>query len=218
MRRKPVPRRSPLGLALRRHPRWRTAASIIVALLCGGVVAATVHEADAARAAWGRSTTVLVAARDLAPGEAVDAGNTRREQHPGPLVPPDAITELPAGGRVTAAVYEGEVLREARLTDAASAVAARLPPGSRAVAIPVEPGTTPPLSVGDRVEVLVALPPEAAGGGPPGFSLATDVPVVEITDEAVTIAVDEAVAPRLAVAFGQGAVTLALLGPGGGSR
>ena len=46
----------------------------------------------------------------------------------------------------------------------------------------------------------------------PGFALAEDVPVVDVTDAAVTIAVRRDVAPRLAVAFGQGAVTLALLG------
>jgi hypothetical protein len=74
----------------------------------------------------------------------------------------------------------------------------------------VEPGTTPPLAVGDRVDVLVALPAEAADGGPPGFALATDVVVVDVTEAAVTVAVPRAAAPRLAVAFGQGAVTLAL--------
>jgi hypothetical protein len=68
------------------------------------------------------------------------------------------------------------------------------------------------LAVGDRVDVVVALAPEAAGGGPPGFALASDVLVVEVTEVAATVAVPRDVAPRLAVAFGQGAVTLALVG------
>ena len=154
-----------------------------------------------------------MAARDLAAGERLDAGNTRHEDHPAPLVPGGALTALPDAGRVGEPVYEGEVLREERLAPAGrSEVAARLASGTRAVAIPVEPGTTPPLAVGDRVDVLVALPAEAADGGPPGFALATDVVVVDITDAAVTVAVPRAVAPRLAVAFGQGAVTLALVG------
>ena len=34
------------------------------------------------------------------------------------------------------------------------------------MAIPVEPGTMPPVVVGDLVEVLVALGPDASGGGP----------------------------------------------------
>jgi hypothetical protein len=81
------------------------------------------------------------------------------------------------------------------------------------VAIPSDPSTTPPLVVGDLVEVLVALPPDAAGRGAPGFALATGVPVVDVSDTAVTVAVDRDVAPRLAVAFGQGAVTVAVVGP-----
>ena len=58
----------------------------------------------------------------------------------------------------------------------------------------------------------MALAPEAAGDGAPGFALATDVAVVDVTDVAVTVAVPRDVAPRLAVAFGQGAVTLARFG------
>jgi len=178
-------------------------------------VAATVQQADQARVAWGESTTVLVAARDLLAGERLDGDNTRLVEHPVPLVPDGALTARPEDGRVTAAVFAGEVLREERLAPrGASEMAARLPHGTRAVAIPVEPGTTPPLTAGDLVEVLVALPPEAAGAGPPGFALASDVLVVNVNDAAVTIAVSRDVAPRLAVAFGQGAVTLALVGSG----
>jgi hypothetical protein len=73
-------------------------------------------------------------------------------------------------------------------------------------------GRTPPLAVGDLVDVLVALPVEAAGDGPPGFELASEVAVVDVTEAAITIAVPRSVAPRLAVAFGHGAVTLALAG------
>jgi hypothetical protein len=67
--------------------------------------------------------------------------------------------------------------------------------------------------VGDHVDVLVALAPEAAGGGPPGFVVAPRALVVALDEGAVTVAVDVAVAPRIAVALGQGAVTLALIGP-----
>jgi Flp pilus assembly protein CpaB len=111
------------------------------------------------------------------------------------------------------AILAGEVLRAERLAPAGlSAVAARLPRGTRAMAVPVEPGSVPDLVLGDRVDVLVALAPEASGGGPPGFALATDVLVVAVDDAAVTIAVPADTAPRLAVAFGTGAVTLALTG------
>lgn len=213
MRRTPARRHPSVALALRRRPRLRTALVVAVGLASGAAVAATVQQADQARTAWGESTRVLVATRDLAAGEQVDGGNTRLVAHPGPLVPPGALTSLPEERRVTEPVYAGEVLRAERLGPAGlTRVAARLPPGTRAVAIPIEPGTAPPLVVGDRVDVLVALPPEAAGDGPPGFALATEVEVVDVTETAATIAVPRDVAPRLAVAFGQGAVTLALVG------
>ena len=79
------------------------------------------------------------------------------------------------------------------------------PPGTRAMAIPVEPGTAPPLVVGDRVDVLVAL---RAGGGrrrparasrsPPTCSWSTSA-----TRPSRSRSPTDA-APRLAVAFGAG--------------
>ncbi len=212
MRRKPV-RRAGVALTLRRRPRLRNGVVVAVALLCGTAVAGVVQQAEHARDAWGARTLVLVATDDLMAGDRLDPGNTRVVAHPTPLVPPGALTALPADGRVTAPVYEGEVIREERIAPSgASVLAARLPVGTRAMAIPMEPGTMPALVVGDRVDVLVALAPEVAGDGAPGFELATDVRVVDVTEAAVTIAVPRDVAPRLAVAFGQGAVTLAVVG------
>jgi Flp pilus assembly protein CpaB len=212
MRRKPV-RRAGVALTLRRRPRLRGALVAAVALLCGAAVAATVQQAEDARDAWGEATRVLIASEDLDAGTRLTTGNTRVAAHPAPLVADGALTGVPADARVAAPVLEGEVVRAERLAPAgASPVAARLPAGTRAMAIPVEVGTTPPLRVGDHVEVLVALSPESSAGGPPGFSLVEDAPVVEVTDAAVTIAVARDVAPRLAAAFGRGAVTLALLG------
>ncbi|HEV8115336.1 MAG TPA: SAF domain-containing protein [Acidimicrobiales bacterium] len=202
-----------VALALRRQPRVRTGLVVVLAVLCGAGVAATVHGADTARAAWGQATEVVVARRDLAAGDRLDSNSTRLLEHPGPLIPPGALTELPVDARLAEPVYAGEVLRAERLAPAGlSAVAARLPADTRAVAVPVDAGVTPPLAVGDRVDVLVALGAEAAPGRPPGFALATDVVVVDVTEVAVTIAMPRDAAPRLAVAFGQGAVTLALVG------
>lgn len=213
MRRKPVPRRPGLALALRRRPRWRAALVVGAGLLSGAGVTARVQHADHVRDEWGRRVPVVVAARDLVAGELLDPGNTRLERRPAALVPTGALSEVPVGDRLATPVLDGEVLREQRLAPTGlSEVAARLEDGSVAVAVPVELGTTPRLAVGDRVDVLVALAPEAVGGGPPGFVLATRAAVVDVTDAAVTIAVPRDVAPRLAVAFSQGAVSLALVG------
>jgi Flp pilus assembly protein CpaB len=213
VRRQPIPRRLDLALALRRHPRAHTALVVTLALICGLVVHAIVRSAEEARSAWGNSVTVLVATRDVLPGEMLDAANTRLERRPEPLVGEDPLRGLPTDARVAAALYAGEIVRGERLAAAgASAVAARLPSDTRAMAVPADPATTPPLTIGDRVDVVVALAAEAAGDGPPGFLLAADVMVVDVSDVAVTVAVPTADAPRLAVALGAGAVTLGLRG------
>jgi pilus assembly protein CpaB len=214
VRRRLVPHRYDPLLALRRRPRHRLVLVAVLAAVCGTVVAGVVQRAERTAAAWGERVTVLVATDDIDAGEQLDRGNTRLDRQPAPLVPDGALRELPAGRRLAAPAYDGEVLRVERLAPAGSSVvAARLPAGTVAVAIPVEPGLVPPLAVGDHVDVLVALPPEATGGGPPGFALARGVPVVHVDDTAVTVAVDDATAPRVAVAFGSGAVTLALTRP-----
>lgn len=213
MRRQPLRRRAGVALTLRRRPRLRTAVIVVVGVLTGTAVTATVQEAGRARAAWGSSTSVLVAQRDLAAGDLLDHDNTVVEQRPAPLVPAGALSALPSDRRLATSVLADEVVRRERLAPAGlSAVAARLPDDTLAIAVPVSLDTVPPLAPGDRVDVLVALAPEAASGGAPGFALATDVAVVDVTDTAVTVAVPRGVAPRLAVAFGQGAVTLALVG------
>ena len=206
-----VPHRLDVALALRRRPRYRRALVILLSALCGIAVMGVVQRAEQAAAAWGTSVPVLVATRDLTPGDRLDAGNTRVEPHPAPLVPDGVLSALPDDRRIAEAVLAGEVVRVERLAPTGlSTVAARLPRGTVAMAVPVEPGSVPTLVLGDRVDVLVALAPEAVGGGPPGFALATEVLVVAVGDEAVTIAVPADTAPRLAVAFGAGAVTLAL--------
>jgi Flp pilus assembly protein CpaB len=213
VRRTLVPHRLDVALALRRRPRHRRALMTGLAVLCGLAVMTVVQRAEEAAAAWGRRVPVLVATRDLDAGDPLDAGNTRVDHHPEPLVPDGAMRALPDDGRLAEPVYAGEVVRQERLAPGGlSEVAARLPDGTRAMAIPVEPGHAPVLVIGDRVDVLVALPVETAGAGPPGFALADGVPVVDVSDAAVTIAVPADTAPRVAVAFGAGAVTLALTG------
>ncbi len=216
MRPKPLPRPArrvrPL-LALRRRPRlwWVLAGALATGV--GAAVSSAVSDAEAARAAWGEPVVVIVAARDLRPGHELSEADVSLVERPAALVPPGALRALPVGASTHTAVFEGEILLEGRLAPAGlQALAAVLPPGTRAVAVPVEAGGAPPLLVGDVVDVLVALPREAAGDGPPGFVLATGALVVDVADTAVTVAVEREVAPRLAVALGQGAVMLALVG------
>jgi Flp pilus assembly protein CpaB len=168
---------------------------------------------DATRRAWGATEPVLVVRHDVDAGTALTAADVEVAEWPVGLIPATALVELPDRAVTRVDVVAGEPLLPSRLAGhGLSQVAAALPPGARAVAVPTEPGTAPPLEVGDHVDVLVAVAEDAAGGGPPGFAVATDAPVVAVTDDAVTVAVDRDEAPRVAVALGIGAVTLALIG------
>lgn len=213
MRRKPRRRRIRPVLALRRQPRLWWLLTAAVALAVGSVVSAFVAGAERTRAAWGDTELVAVAQRDLAAGTAVERGDVELVAWPRALVPDGAVREIPSGQTVAVAIAAGEVVVAARLAPLGlRGVAATLPEGSRAVAIPVEPGQAPPLEAGDHVDVMVALALDAAGAGPPGFVVAADALVVAVEDTAVTVAVSTSAAPRIAVALGQGAVTLALVG------
>ena len=85
-------------------------------------------------------------------------------------------------------------------------VAALLPEGHRAVAVPVD-GAGLDLRVGDAVDVLATFEAE------PTVVVAEGLPVVAIRDEAVTVAVPAKGAADLAYAVARAAVTLALSGP-----
>jgi Flp pilus assembly protein CpaB len=221
MRPRPRPRRRHVGsrprfrpgLVLRRDPRLWWVLVLAISLGAGSLAASIVGRAERTRLAWGATRQVLVARHDLAPGDELHHRDVVLTERPAATVPATALHALPDRARVRAGVLAGEVVVAARVAPTGlRGVAARVPSGMRAVAIPTEPGTAPPLLLGDRVDVLVALPPDSAGAGPPGFAIATDAVVVAIDEAAVTVAVRRDAAPRIAVALGQGAVTLALIG------
>lgn len=213
-RRPPRWRTSPL-LALRRHPRLWWVATGTGAAAAGLVVASVVASAEARRSEWGTTVPVVVVLRAVSAGEPVDPGDVDVLARPAALVPRSALHEIPPAAVAATDLVAGEVLLAERLLEGAlSPTAARLPPGTRAVAIPAEPGLTPPLSVGDHVDVLVALAGEEQEAGAPGFAIAGAALVVAVGEHAVTVAVPRDDAPRVAVALSAGAVSLALVGAG----
>ena len=219
---RPVPR---LRLPWRRWARRARRSPVLWWLVAGGValqaalrVGAIDDEAVAARAAWGEPVPVVVAVRDLAPGDVVGAVDVTVEHWPPAVVPAAALDEPPVGRTVSAAIVAGEVVVAARVApDGLSGVAALLPSGWRAVAVPAGGGgfgsDLPPLAVGDRVDVLagtatfddVALDLEVVAGA---------ALVVDVTDTTVTVGVPAASAPAVAAATTRGTVTLALVGAG----
>lgn len=200
-------------LQLRRHPRLWWACVAVLAVAAGTTVSTAVGAADDARAGWGSTRRVAVLAHDLPAGHRLTPDDVRLEDRPVALIPDGALAEVPPDATLASLGVRDEVLVEERLAPAGmSSLAASLPHGTRAVAVPVEPGFAPPVEVGDAVDLLVTVAPEVAGDGPPGFVLAEAAPVVAVDDAAVTVAVPPDTAPKVAVALSTGAVTLALTG------
>ena len=216
---RPVPLalpRLPLRRALRRARRspavwWRAAAA--VAASATARVGALDAEAEARRAAWGEAVPVVVAVRDLAPGEVLGPRDVVVESWPVAVVPDGALDAVPDGATASAPIVAGEAVVAARVApDGLSAVAARLPPGWRAVAVPAGGGfggDLPPLAIGARVDELASF---EAVDGRSGDVVAEAALVVEVTDTSVTVGVPAAVAPDVAFAATRGTVTLALVG------
>ena len=192
--------------------------------------------ADDARDRWGQTRPVAVATRDLAPGDVVEPGSFEVRDLPEGVLSEGRLggapAEAPVGSVVRHPVLAGEPLVAARLApDGLTGAAALVPPGRRAVAVPLGPAGAPPLAVGDLVDVLAVMPSaglaglgsDGAGPGPdgtgpdgaaqePAFVLVERAAVVDVTDDAVTVAVPEGDAPRVAWALSNGAVVLALGG------
>lgn len=230
---------SPIVLTVRAR---RALARPAVRRLCvGGLAAGTcftvvslVAAADDARARWGQTRPVAVAARDLAPGDIVDAGAFEVRELPEAMLPDGALgsggdtssgtagaaagtaDDPPIGAVVRHPVLAGEPLVAARLSPVGlTGAAALVPAGWRGVAVPVGAAGAPPLVTGDVVDVLAVTPVGVEGadrGEEPAFALVEQALVVDVTDDAVTVAVPEHDAPRVAWALSNGAVVLALAG------
>jgi Flp pilus assembly protein CpaB len=174
---------------------------------------AQVSAVSAARRQWTEVRGVTVALHDLPPGATIDAASVEVRELPIVAIPEGATTEAPIGAVVRYPIMSGEPLLTARLApDGLTGVAALLPPGHRAVAVAAGPTTRPPLQIGDRVDLLAAL---AIGDSPDGMPTAPLVEsglVVDISDEAVTVAVPTESAPSVAYAISQGFVVIALTG------
>ena len=202
-----------------RRVRW--AATVVLAVVAGTFVAAIVQRAEHTRAAFGELRAAPVATRELAVGTEVAPGDVRWTDLPAAVVP-DGVAPDPLGRTVTEPIVTGEVLLQRRLSGGSgTGVLGLLPPGGRALAVPVEP-STPVLLVGDRVDVY--SPAELSPGGLSGDGgratssgvrrVARDGVVVATDERATTIAVDADEAPAVARAILDGAVALALVAPG----
>lgn len=200
-------RRQPLflsRLALRRRPLAYWTVAVLGAALAAAVVGGLTARAEAAAARYGGLRDVVVVVRPLAPGDEVDDSDVRVDRVPRAFVAEGALAEVPEGETVVADAYPGEALLADRLApDGRHGVAALLPAGARAVAVPTGPGALA-LRVGDTVDVLATALDGAtrvvAGG----------VTVVDVGDATATVAVSAGAAPAVATALTQATVTLVL--------
>jgi Flp pilus assembly protein CpaB len=212
-----VPDISVLSVRLRRaaaRPSVRRLAVSALAVVTAVVTAVVIGQAHAARDRWGAGHDVLVARHDLAPGDAVDGADVERRALPRAALPPEPLTALPVGAVARHPILAGEPVVAARLAPAGLAGAAALVgPGDRAVAVPRAQIAMPPLRIGDVVDVLAVLPPGAGEGhDPPAFPVVEGALVVDVGDEAVSVAVPADDAAATAWAVSQGAAALALSG------
>jgi pilus assembly protein CpaB len=191
---------------LRRRPAPFWLAAVALSVVTGATVARLVGDAAAAADRYGGLRPALVATTDLEAGAVLGPGDAEVRDLPAAFLPAGALAQPVDGAVLAAAVLAGEPIVEARLAPAGtSAVAARLPPGARGVAVPTGPGALP-LAVGDVVDVLATMAAE------PTFPVAVGATVVDVGPDAATIAVEPGEASRVAYALTAGAVTLVLSG------
>lgn len=188
---------------------WSATAAL--ALLTATATARLVGRAAAEAARYGGLRPVLVATRAVPVGATLTAADTAVRRVPAAFVPPGALRALPAGRRVVVPLHPGEAVLAAHLSPAgAGGLAALLPPGTRAVAVPTGEAT-PPVRVGDAVDVIAVFATDA--GTEPAFAVARAARVVAVGGDRVTVAVSPEEAARIAFALVAGQVVLAAVGP-----
>lgn len=188
-----------------RYPLLSWVPPAVVALAVAWVTSSVVDGATAEVRRLGPMVRAPVAARAVEPGTVLSEDDVRWRRVPRGALPLGPLSAEPVGGTALVALAEGEVLLRSKLApDGVVGVAALVPPGSLAVAVPAGEGDRPPLRRGDRVDVL------AAGDEGGAAAVAVGAVVVDVAEEVVTVAVAEEEAPAVAYAVARGVVTLAL--------
>jgi len=170
----------------------------LVALALGVATFWVVRPALAPPAGAGALVEVLVVARPVAAGVTLAAADVRTARLPAGALPDAEAAAAPVGRTARVDLVPGEVVLAARLGP--RGLAALLPAGARALAVPRAAGT-PPLEPGQRADLLAG-----------GRVVVPAASVLAVDDSGTTVAVPEAAAPAVAEAISTGAVTLSLAG------
>jgi Flp pilus assembly protein CpaB len=189
----------------RRIPYWVTAGAValVTAIAVGRLGAAAAGE----RARWGSTRPAVVVTRAIPAGSPL-AGHVTRRHLPVAVVPHGALAALPRAAVAAVDLTPGEIVLAGRLVGR-STVAARLPAGTRGIAVPTGNGL--PVEAGDRVDLLATFD-TGDTASEPTITVARDARVLSVGKESVTVAVSTTAAPRVAYALAVGTVTLVLSG------
>ncbi|MEO6121074.1 MAG: SAF domain-containing protein [Acidimicrobiales bacterium] len=196
-------------MRLRRSPLIFWTASLAVALFTATTIAGLVGRAADRAADLGGLTEVTVMARSVPAGRVLDAADVVVRRLPAALLPASPPARSARGRVALVDLAEGEVVLASRLArDGVAGIAALLPDGMRAVAVPLDTARME-LRSGYRVDVLATFD-TAEPTAEPTVEVATAALVIDVDDDAVTLAVTPTEAPRVAFALARAIVTLAL--------
>ena len=217
------PRRGRVWRIVRRSALLWWTLAITLGLLTAVVVGSAIGRTTAAAGRLGSTRDVWVVRAAVAAGDVFEPGDVSRTARPRGLVPVGALdaSATPVGEATRVSVVVGEVVLTNRLAGrGARGVAAMVPAGYRAVALPNDTNA-PRVQPGDRVDVLATFDVGDGGGDAtsnPSFAVASAAEVLAVNAHTITLAVNADDAPRVAFALAKAAVTLVLRGPGGASE
>lgn len=204
-------RRRLLPPRLRYHPAVRWVALAALLALAVTVVQRTTAGAAEERHQWGATRIVAVARHRIAMGSSIDTGDVESRAWPLAMVPQGAVEAVAPGRTAAATIEAGEAVVASRLApDGVHGMAALVPGGWRALAVPVAP-TVLTLAVGDHVDLIAGF--DVGNASPdrsPSLVVARDAIVVAVDEQRVTVAVPDDDAERVAFAIVAGTVVPAL--------
>lgn len=206
----PTWRRSPLLRWLRRPLVYWSAVVLLVVVTVIGVA----RQSDRQRqleTVYGELRQVPVAVSLIRAGEPLGTDTVQWQALPAAAVPDGAVTELAAGAVAAAAIYPGEVVHSERVAGLGGGLSARLPPGMAAVSVPADYGV-PPVRPGDSVSLVAVFDSFATEATPEARTIAHHATVLELDEEAVTVAIRTGEVNATVSALVWGAVTVVAVG------
>ena len=202
--------RSPLFRWLRRPLVYWSVVGLLLVVTVIGVARQSDRQRQLSET-YGELREVPVAVALIRPGEPLGAEAVRWEKRPAAGVPPGAVTDLAEGALAAAAIYPGEVVHTERVAGSGSGLSSRLAPGVAAVSIPTTYGV-PPVRPGDRVTLVAVFDTFAAEATPEARAVARHATVMEVDEDAVTVAVRISEVESTVTALVWGAITIVATG------